>query len=747
MIFRLYKVSYLTVLLLFLALPSLLNAYNLEFDVTADTVYLPYKSFEVWNSYKQEDCSFPEYNLLEVVKPAIKNVSDGLLILSNNPSLNRNQPSMFTPRIFPGFEVTDDDPIDYVITNWKSYILGPDRSVYVVGACHNDDSIFAFKLYVDTDSVEYKLLYTRQSGDDGPVIPNVSVLYLGDFGAGGDMEILLFVEYRRYFRKLFLLDFKTLEPRWSKSIASGVNPTTIQVFGRGENARIMFTTGNSANGMTDSVYDDYFSFLTVLDQNGEFILNQLTSRYGARIPELIESDIENEYFITHYLDFATGDSAGSKALDEYYLSRMDDEGKLLKSINIKSTPIKLWLMKYGDSDQLRLFVLFSSKTIEMYDCGLTLLEETDVLEKAMLYNGRYKIAGERDSVYVFSDGLYDKELNKLLQFPFYSGNFSPVEYDTAGNMTAYLITGYLHFYIGYIQKRTNLELASVFYYRNKNYVLIFLTSLLVALITTNIFRRRSKLNLALISIQKTELEGLHEDLKAAQEKIVAQEKYEQAKDIAGGFAHEIRNALSPARYALSKLLPMTGVSEEGKRTHTLADLSKRGVIKALELTQQISNYTKLESLKDPEPVNLAEVVDEVLQAQGRIIEDCQIAVSFSPSDTPKVLANTDQLRIVVTNLVSNAIDAMQTSADKQLLINTRESETSVELSITDTGCGIPHDDLTRVFDFFYSTKPNTGTGIGLAISKKIIELYDGSIAVDCTESGRTTFTVRCPRVS
>ncbi len=728
--------------------PTSLFATAFEIDLTADTAYLPYKSVEARNMKIQQDCSYPENNVIEVIRPAITGKREGLLILANNPPPADGWPSMFTPRTFPGFVVTDDDPIQYVITNWKSFILPSDSNMYVAGVCHNDDSIFAFKLHIDTDSIDYCLLYTREPSDAGPVVPFINVLYVGDFGAYENEKILLNINYHAHFKRLYLLDLKSLELEWEKPISSGVNPSSLAVLEHPDEPRIMFSTANPANGLQDSDYNDYYSYLTILDTDGDILLNKISGHYGYRPSVSIPANDSDQFFITHYLDLETGDSTGTKAEDEYFISRIDSWGEVLKSVSTGGTPMRMWLMHYGDDQKLKLFVLFASKAVAIYDCDLSLIVKTDPLETALNYLGKYKIAGENDSVFVLGDGLYDSDFNKLMQYPFPSAHFIPIEYDSLGNLSAYVITEYMHYYIGYIEKRTNIELASVLYHRNRNYVLMFLTGLLVALVTTNIFRKRSAANLKLISKQKVELEETHQALQKAQDQIVAQEKFEQAKDIAGGFAHEIRNALSPARNALSRLLPLTNVSGEDEKRHSLADLSNRGVIKALELTQQISNYTKLESMKNPESVKLSDVIDDVLKSYRKVLEDNQIVVTWDRSgDIPLVRANRDQLRIVITNMVSNGIDAMQASAVKQLGITCHHLDGAVELSVTDSGCGIPKESVDRVFDFFYSTKPDSGTGIGLALSKKIVELYGGTISVDCSQSGQTTFRVRFLRIS
>ncbi len=712
---------------------------KIDIEISVDTAYLPYKSIEARDVNIAQDCSYPENNLIEVIRPAILNKKDGLIMLSNNPPPNRGFNSMFTPRTFPDFEVTDDDPIKHVITIWKSYTFIGDSSTYIIGVCHNDDSIYAFKLFVDTDSIEYKPLYGKEFSDENPLIPYAHVLYVGDCDRDGSKEIFLHVYDQRNFRKLFCIDFITLEIKWVNEVSSGIKPIYFQVYEHHSNSKILFTTGNSANGFKDSIYNDYYSYFTILDTKGNFLVNTLSSHYGHREPALIKSENVGEYFITHYLDFEYSDSTISKSSDEYLLSRIDVQGNILGSTNIKSTPLHMWLMRYGNNNELRLFVLFSKKNIEIYDCNLNLINETDPLEFTMNYYGRYSITGEKDSVYVFTDGLYDKNLKKLLQFPFNGGSFAPMEYDTLGNLTAYIITEHLHFYIGYIKKKTSFELTTVFYHRNQDYVLMALSGLMVGLIVVNFYRTRTKKNLSIISKQKRELESTHEALHKAQATIVAQEKFRQAKDIAGGFAHEIRNALSPARSALNKLI--FSPKKDSDKMLSLANFSDRAIERAVDLTQLITQYTRLDSQRKTEVVNINDVINNVIEVNQFVIAEKKIRLKNNDKVDVIITGNKDQLFMVFNNLVLNAIAALENVKSPEIIIEKRISNDILTISIADNGCGIPDENIDKIFDVFFSTKPSTGTGIGLAMVKKILEMYDSSIIVRSREKKGSIFSV------
>jgi len=115
---------------------------------------------------------------------------------------------------------------------------------------------------------------------------------------------------------------------------------------------------------------------------------------------------------------------------------------------------------------------------------------------------------------------------------------------------------------------------------------------------------------------------------------------------------------------------------------------------------------------------------------------------------PIIEGNMNQLRQVFLNLVTNALEATPSSGS--ILISTSMSAESkphrpshIEIKITNTGAGIPSDDLERIFEPFYTTKDN-GLGLGLSISKEIIERHGGSIIVSSKRNVGASFIVNIP---
>jgi signal transduction histidine kinase len=112
-----------------------------------------------------------------------------------------------------------------------------------------------------------------------------------------------------------------------------------------------------------------------------------------------------------------------------------------------------------------------------------------------------------------------------------------------------------------------------------------------------------------------------------------------------------------------------------------------------------------------------------------------------PETLPPVRVNQTQIVQVLLNIILNAADAMMTGGN--LDIRARELDEEVEISVADTGSGIPAEHLEKIFDPFFTTKEK-GTGLGLAVSYNIIRSYQGDILVESRPGGGTIFRVRLP---
>ena len=228
---------------------------------------------------------------------------------------------------------------------------------------------------------------------------------------------------------------------------------------------------------------------------------------------------------------------------------------------------------------------------------------------------------------------------------------------------------------------------------------------------------------------------------------INQEKYRQAKQIAGGFAHEIRNALFPARGSLSRLkkLIQENLVERG-HLYNFYKMADDSVTRAIDITGLISHYTKLDSEQMPGRVNVQKVLQEILVANQINITELKVKTSISCPDNIWIESNHRQFFMAVNNLFINSLDALTNCSDPHIIITGTPNADYFHLSFVDNGCGIPADSIERIFDTFYSTKPDRGTGIGLSTTRKIIEMYGGSISVTSEPGKETCFYIKAKMI-
>jgi signal transduction histidine kinase len=204
--------------------------------------------------------------------------------------------------------------------------------------------------------------------------------------------------------------------------------------------------------------------------------------------------------------------------------------------------------------------------------------------------------------------------------------------------------------------------------------------------------------------------------------------------VAGGVAHELRNPLNVVKTSVYYLLNARNPSPEKTAEHlgrierqvTLAD----GVITTL------SSFAKM-PLPSMRPFSLADCLRQSLETSAPL-ENVEVSIDCPPS-LPQALGDIDQIRIVLSNLIRNARDAMPEGG--RLTITGRACDDKLEIAVTDTGVGIPPENLSRIMEPLFSTKAR-GLGLGLAIARSILDKNKASLRV-ASEPGRgTTFTVQ-----
>ncbi|MGH7859466.1 MAG: ATP-binding protein, partial [Candidatus Binatia bacterium] len=218
------------------------------------------------------------------------------------------------------------------------------------------------------------------------------------------------------------------------------------------------------------------------------------------------------------------------------------------------------------------------------------------------------------------------------------------------------------------------------------------------------------------------------------------EKQASIDELSSTIAHEIRNPIAAAK----SLVQQMGEDPASVENVEYGKVALEELDRVERSISHLLKYAKEEDY-DFQLVNLASIVDSALTQMRAKLDEAKIAVARNYITGPTVSADGEKLRQVFTNVVDNAIDALAPVAEGRRLEvfveNGRPNHATVR--IRDNGAGIPADKVERIFNPFFTTKEK-GTGLGMAISKKIVEAHEGTIEV-ASEAGRgTEFRVSLP---
>jgi two-component system sensor histidine kinase/response regulator len=215
-------------------------------------------------------------------------------------------------------------------------------------------------------------------------------------------------------------------------------------------------------------------------------------------------------------------------------------------------------------------------------------------------------------------------------------------------------------------------------------------------------------------------------------------------------SHELKAPLN----ALEGYLRMMQDKQAGDRIDDYAehiDRSLQRIQGMRNLIMDLLDFTKIRLERKDEKiqeVNLADVASGAMATVQPYAIQMEVSVNLEIRSEVKIMADPDDMEIVFNNLISNAVKYNKFGGKADITIDS--SDTDAIIIVTDTGIGIEKRDSENLFTEFVrikneKTKNITGSGLGLSIVKKVIELYHGTIKVDSTPDVGTTFTIRLPK--
>jgi two-component system NtrC family sensor kinase len=229
-----------------------------------------------------------------------------------------------------------------------------------------------------------------------------------------------------------------------------------------------------------------------------------------------------------------------------------------------------------------------------------------------------------------------------------------------------------------------------------------------------------------------------EDGPDPQAQLLQSAKLAALGELVAGIVHELSSPLTTI-LGFAELLLKKTAAEDPRRDSLEVIVGEAR--RARSIVHNLLDFTR-QSRGERQPVDVNQLLRQTLSVIGYQMHQGKIAIEeeFSP-DVGTMLLDEGQMRQVFLNLINNGLQAMPEGGT--LRLRTIRTGGEAVVSISDTGVGIPLEQQERVFDPFFSTKPE-GTGLGLPVSLEIVHAHGGCITVDSQPGGGSTFSVRLP---
>lgn len=237
-----------------------------------------------------------------------------------------------------------------------------------------------------------------------------------------------------------------------------------------------------------------------------------------------------------------------------------------------------------------------------------------------------------------------------------------------------------------------------------------------------------------------------QELREKQEQLVQAGKLATLGELTTGIAHELNNPLNNIGLFIGNVIDLIelGQADQQPMLHELHSAMQQ-VRKATEIISHLRTFGRAASVSR-EPVVINQVIQNaiLLMREQLRLRQIKVELQFPPEDVV-VIGNAIQLEQVFLNLLTNARDAMADDAHKVITITCKINADIVDLTVCDTGPGIPEGLEKRIFDPFFTTKEvGAGTGLGLSITYGIIKEHEGTIVVENRPGQGALFLIQLP---
>jgi len=216
-------------------------------------------------------------------------------------------------------------------------------------------------------------------------------------------------------------------------------------------------------------------------------------------------------------------------------------------------------------------------------------------------------------------------------------------------------------------------------------------------------------------------------------------------ELAAALAHEIKQPIAASVTSANACLRWLAHNPPDlNRARAAAARIEQEGNRAADIINSLRSFYKTGTPAERQIVDVKDTIEEmtVLLRTEAVRHSISIHAEFAP-DTPHILADRVQLQQILMNLMLNAIDAMKDTGGELTIRSRVNSEGHLTVSISDSGVGLPAESADRIFDPFHTTKTQ-GTGMGLTITRSIVESYGGRVWATANQGAGTTFHFTLP---
>jgi two-component system, LuxR family, sensor kinase FixL len=246
-------------------------------------------------------------------------------------------------------------------------------------------------------------------------------------------------------------------------------------------------------------------------------------------------------------------------------------------------------------------------------------------------------------------------------------------------------------------------------------------------------------------IDLTDRAALDQEVQSLREELIHAGRVGEMAEMASAIAHEVAQPMSAAKnYLFALKLAMARPQPDGgRKLEELVSKVDAEIDRASGILGRLRNFMR-KAPPTRSTHDLNEIVHEaaVLASTGAARLGIRLAFDLAPA-RPKAIVDKVQVQQVMVNLVRNAIDALETSNDRLIRVRTRDEPTGLVVEVADTGPGLPDSVLARLFEPFTTTKKD-GMGLGLSISRRIMEGHGGALEAENQPGGGALFRMRLP---